>query len=474
MASTYSPKLKFELVGAGEQAGLWGTTTNKNIGELIEQAIAGVTTVDLTSLSGDYTLSSLDGTVDQARSAVISCIGTAAAAVNIVIPTSTKLYVFRNACGFPIVIKTAGQIGGVTLANGEANTVFCDGANAYAGLVTAGSGTTPVGQGGTGANSFTGGFIVSPAPFGSTALTSISSVNLSTMVSGQLSVANGGTGRSSLTANNVLLGDGTNPVQQVAPGANGNVLTSNGTTWQSVAPSGGGAVTSVNASGSNITVSPTVGSVNVGITSTPTFSTVYYGNTSNYITQSANELLFIAGGVQANKFTSGGFGSTGSIVSTAGGYASIGFNSITLVNGSTGMYCDGSVFGWQFNGVTRMQLTSGGATYNTTGTYAQFSDERIKENIVAAPNYLDKVCALNVVNFNFIDDDKKMLGFIAQQVEQVMPGLVEVVDNPDFPDVENLKAVKTTILIPMLVQAVQELKAGLDAAKAEIAALKAK
>jgi hypothetical protein len=52
-------------------------------------------------------------------------------------------------------------------------------------------------------------------------------------------VAQGGTGLATLTANNVLLGNGTSAVQAVAPGTSGNVLTSNGTTWQSTAPSGG-------------------------------------------------------------------------------------------------------------------------------------------------------------------------------------------------------------------------------------------
>jgi len=54
-----------------------------------------------------------------------------------------------------------------------------------------------------------------------------------------LSVPQGGTGASTLTAENVILGDGTNPVKFVAPGSNGNVLTSNGTTWTSAAPTGG-------------------------------------------------------------------------------------------------------------------------------------------------------------------------------------------------------------------------------------------
>ena len=63
-------------------------------------------------------------------------------------------------------------------------------------------------------------------------------IGLATHVDGTLPVANGGTGQTSLTANNVLLGNGTSGVQFVAPGANGNVLTSNGTTWTSGAAPG--------------------------------------------------------------------------------------------------------------------------------------------------------------------------------------------------------------------------------------------
>lgn len=54
-------------------------------------------------------------------------------------------------------------------------------------------------------------------------------------------VANGGTGATTLTANNVILGNGTSAVQFVAPGSSGNVLTSNGTTWQSTTPAATGA-----------------------------------------------------------------------------------------------------------------------------------------------------------------------------------------------------------------------------------------
>jgi hypothetical protein len=61
-------------------------------------------------------------------------------------------------------------------------------------------------------------------------------------LSSTLAVGSGGTGSTTLTANNVLLGNGTSALQVVAPGATGNVLTSNGTTWTSAAPTGGGGV----------------------------------------------------------------------------------------------------------------------------------------------------------------------------------------------------------------------------------------
>ena len=78
---------------------------------------------------------------------------------------------------------------------------------------------------------------------------------------------------------------------------------------------------------------------------------------------------------------------------------------------------------------------------------------------------------LRVVNYTLIDDpqERKMPGFVAQEVEQVFPGLVEEYDVRD-PETKEIimmqKTVKTTVLIPMLVKAMQELKAEFDAYKA--------
>jgi hypothetical protein len=87
-------------------------------------------------------------------------------------------------------------------------------------LTTGVTGTLPIANGGTGS-------------------TSTTYCSLTTNVTGTLPVANGGTGATSLTANNVILGNGTSAVQVVAPSTAGNVLTSNGTTWASTAPAAG-------------------------------------------------------------------------------------------------------------------------------------------------------------------------------------------------------------------------------------------
>jgi len=116
------------------------------------------------------------------------------------------------------------------------------------------------------------------------------------------------------------------------------------------------------------------------------------------------------------------------------------------------------------NGTGQFQFTTAGSAYNTTGTWGTISDARVKENIAPAHGYLDTLCQLEVVNYNLIDKSDKLLGFVAQQVEQVMPGLVDTNANDEF-NLDDLKSIKTSVLIPMLVKAVQELKAQVDELK---------
>jgi hypothetical protein len=109
----------------------------------------------------------------------------------------------------------------------------------------------------------------------------------------------------------------------------------------------------------------------------------------------------------------------------------------------------------------RMQLTSAGALNNTTGTYGTISDLRLKENISDARNYLADLLKLRVVKYSLKEESSAVatkLGFIAQEVELVFPNLVDQSDK-EYDGAEGIRSVKTSILIPMLLKAIQELTA---------------
>jgi hypothetical protein len=128
MASTYSPTLRIELIGNGEQAGTWGTTTNTNLGSLLEQAITGVQTITM----GDstYTLTAFDGAVDEARNAVLVLGGTVTTPQNLIAPAVEKTYIIKNGTGANVTVKTSGG-SGITFVNNQVGIVYCDGTNFF-------------------------------------------------------------------------------------------------------------------------------------------------------------------------------------------------------------------------------------------------------------------------------------------------------------------------------------------------------
>lgn len=130
MPSTYSSTLRLELIGAGEQDGTWGTTTNTNLGTLIEQAITGVESI--TMADANYTLSNFNGLPDEARNAVLVMTGTLTGVRSVITPAVEKLYVVKNSTsgGFGITIKTASG-SGVTVPTGATQIVYCDGTDFY-------------------------------------------------------------------------------------------------------------------------------------------------------------------------------------------------------------------------------------------------------------------------------------------------------------------------------------------------------
>lgn len=128
MPSTYSSRLRLELMASGENPGTWGTITNTNLGTLLESSIAGRAAVSMTD--ADYTLTAVNGSADEARNMILNISGALTATRNVICPTSSKLYFVKNATtgGQSIVLKTSSG-SGVTVANGATAAVFCDGTN---------------------------------------------------------------------------------------------------------------------------------------------------------------------------------------------------------------------------------------------------------------------------------------------------------------------------------------------------------
>jgi hypothetical protein len=192
MATTYSNSLKIALIGDGDQSGIWGQTTNTNLGTLVEQAITGVTSIAMSD--ANYTLSNFNGVLNEARNAVLVVTGANSAVRDVIPPVVKKLYTVVNDTSGGFAIRVIGASGtGVNIASGATQTIYCDGIN----------------------------FIAASPAFVNGAV---------------LEVSGGGTGQSTLTANNVILGNGTSAVNFVSPSVSGNILRANGTTWESAAP----------------------------------------------------------------------------------------------------------------------------------------------------------------------------------------------------------------------------------------------
>ena len=125
---------------------------------------------------------------------------------------------------------------------------------------------------------------------------------------------------------------------------------------------------------------------------------------------------------------------------------------------------------------------SNGDVDSRTNSYGGWSDIKLKENITDATPKLQDLLKVKIKNYNFIGDDKKQIGVVAQELEEIFPNLVS--ESADFEtDKEtgekiNLgtttKSVKYSVFVPMLIKAIQEQQAQIEELKAEIDQLKNK
>ncbi len=108
-----------------------------------------------------------------------------------------------------------------------------------------------------------------------------------------------------------------------------------------------------------------------------------------------------------------------------------------------------------------LYIYDSGTVANGTGVYGGISDEKVKENIVDATPKLDKLKQVRIVNYTLKNDPEKtkMLGVVAQEVEQIFPGLIQEDADKDSEGNDlgtTTKSVKYSIFVPMLIKAMQE------------------
>jgi hypothetical protein len=169
-------------------------------------------------------------------------------------------------------------------------------------------------------------------------------------------------------------------------------------------------------------------------------------HTTNSLTEGTNNLYFTT--ARARGALSAGTGVTYSATGTNAGQISIGqtvattsnvtFKSI-VVNGGTGTESTGTIV----------------ATGNITA-FGTISDITMKENINPIENALEKISKLGGYTFNYKGDDTPMTGVMAQELMNVLPGVVYEVEDPKSG--ETVYAVRHGNIIGLLIEAIKELK----------------
>lgn len=141
MSSTYSPDLRIELIGTGDQAGVWGVTTNTNLEYIIEPAVAGYISVAVAS--SEQALTYINGgsstpAYNQSVHAAIALTTSTGDNFAVYIPPASKLYVFYNTTDYVATIYCSDVIGstdpagtGIAIPAGKKMALWTDGTNVY-------------------------------------------------------------------------------------------------------------------------------------------------------------------------------------------------------------------------------------------------------------------------------------------------------------------------------------------------------
>jgi len=159
MSSTYSTSLRVELIGSGDQAGTWGTTTDNNFAYIFDAAIAGYQAVTISSTAQALTYvngPTSSASLNQSVYAILKFNGAAAASA-VYAPPVSKQYIIWNNSSYAITIYNSTVIGnttaagtGIAISAGDKIMVWSDGTNFYDLQAQNLTSTLAIAKGGTG------------------------------------------------------------------------------------------------------------------------------------------------------------------------------------------------------------------------------------------------------------------------------------------------------------------------------------
>ena len=464
MASTYVNDLRLNEMATGDASGTWGTNTNTNL-ELIAEAFSYGS--EAIADASTHTITIADGSTDEARSFYLKCTGGGQACTVTLAPnTVSKVWIVENATSYTLTFSQGSSGANVAVSAGQVKMIATDGGGASAGIVY--DLLTDVDLAGTTtAATLTASGTVTAATLTASGVITGSTVEATGDTSAGDNAAMGYTAAEGL----ILMGQGSTNDVTIKNDADADVIEiPTGTTNVTVAGTlgTGGAITSgaglliadagyigsasdtdaiqIEADGDVVMSQDLAISGTLGVTGETTLAThlnmgdndiiklgassdlqLYHDGSNSYVQDAGTGLLVIKGS-QVN-------------VNSAGDESMAAF----VENGAVSLYYDNAV---------KLATASGGV--NVTGTLTATtevtvsSDVRFKSNIETIDSALDKVKAMRGVYFD--KKDKRSVGVIAQEMQEVMPEVVVTDDTED----KHL-SVAYGNLVGVLIEAVKEL-----------------
>jgi hypothetical protein len=335
MTTAYTPILQLALPVTGELNGTWGDVVNNNITSMIEQAIAGLATIN-TWTTASHTLTTADGTTDEARCAILQCSGTPGAAATVICPALSKIYIIKNSVsgGFAVTLKTSAGTG-ISVPNGGTALLYCDGTNVVSGGGLNGDVVGPASATDTAIATFDGvtGKLIKNNASVTIAANVITALGFSGPLNGTVGATTPATGKFTTVESTITTGTAPLVVASTTNVANLNASSLSGATFASPGSigsttAGSGAFTTLSATG--------VTTLSAGTLGAPALTTSGDTNTGMFF-PAADTIALVEGGTEVIRINSSsnvgiGTSSPGAKLAVVGtGYSP----AITLTDGAT-------------------------------------------------------------------------------------------------------------------------------------------